>query len=52
MKVDIHDLRAPAPLIRKLNARRTVRRDGMRPWLLISLGMVMLAVYELWQVIP
>jgi hypothetical protein len=51
-RAQIVDLRAPAPLVRKLNAKRRARRDPLRPWHLIALGMACAVVYELWQVIP
>lgn len=43
MKVEVVDLRAPAPLIRKINARRRARRDPLQTIGLATFGLVCVA---------
>lgn len=39
MKVEVVDLRAPAPLIRKINAKRRARRDPLQTIGLAAFGL-------------
>lgn len=43
MRIEIHDLRAPAPLIRKLNMRRRRRLNSFQLCALAGFGMILIA---------